>query len=142
MASHLLSSSRHSRIAASTVLVAAGLLWQAAPVYAQLDPTLFLKRTQPNVLLMVDMGNRMLRDAPTNLADPYTTSNYYDPFLYPRTNSAAEGTLGVASGSNYRRLYKGFKPTPGAGGGSTTLITTTTDASATDYATFDARTRL
>ena len=54
MAPYLLSSSRRSRIIVSATFVAAALLWQASPVHAQLDPTLFLKRSQPNVLLLVD----------------------------------------------------------------------------------------
>jgi hypothetical protein len=62
-------------MAASAALVAATLLWEAAPVYAQLDPTLFLKRTTPNVVIAIDMANRMERDAPTDLANPLATSN-------------------------------------------------------------------
>ena len=55
-----------------------------APVYAQLDPLLFLKSSaQPTVLLLVDTANRMQRDAPTDPANPQTTSNYYDTFAYP-----------------------------------------------------------
>jgi len=56
----------------------------AAPASAQIDPLLFLKGSQPNVILMVDTSERMQRDAP---ADPSTvatsnaTSSYYDPFV-------------------------------------------------------------
>jgi len=105
MASQFVSASRHSRIAVSAALVAAGLLWQASPVYAQLDPTLFLKRTTPNIILAVDVANRMERDAPVDPANHQATSNYYDPFKYTRAGSAFESTLGVSGGTFYRRRY-------------------------------------
>ena len=48
---------------------AALVLVMASPAAAQIDPLLFLKTAQPNVLLVVDTSNRMQRDAP---ADPST----------------------------------------------------------------------
>jgi len=98
MAPYLLSSSRRSRIIVSAASVAAALLWQASPVHAQLDPTLFLKRSAPNVLLVVDTANRMERDAPVDPANALATSNYYDPFTYSYTVGGAtwETVLGVA----------------------------------------------
>src|SRR6476659_5122012 len=52
------------------------------PALAQLDPLLFLKGTQPNIIVAVDTSNRMQRDAPTDSSNYFTTSNYYDPYLY------------------------------------------------------------
>src|SRR6185312_2106271 len=123
MSANLLSVSRRSRVAAPVVLVGAVLLMQAATVHAQIDPTLFLKRylstapggPGPNIILAVDTGNRMQRDAPTDpsclasAGNPAActatvmnqTSSYYDPFVYTRgvgANAAgAETTLGVTA---------------------------------------------
>jgi len=93
----------------------------AASAYAQVDPLNFLKTSQPtqaggvdakpNVIFVVDTSNRMQRDAATDLTNATTassTSNYYDPFVYPKTGALYEGTIGV-SGANttaaYRRKY-------------------------------------
>ena len=160
MAPYLLSSSRRSRLTVSAASVAAALLWHVSPVYAQLDPTLFLKRSTPNILLVVDTANRMERDAPVDPANPYATSNYYDPFTYSYTVAGAswETLFGVgATNATYRRRY-GFKADGSCGDGSTTCgftysnggsgdkfgagsIVGTGNTSA-DYATFFARTRL
>ena len=92
------------------VVVAAGC---ASPAAAQLDPLLFIKDTQPYVLIAVDTSNRMLRDAPgdtTTLTTSKATSSYYDPFEY--TSGAAnawEATLGIPAGTTkYRRKYYGL----------------------------------
>src|SRR6266550_7988539 len=122
MASHFLSSSHRSRVATSAVFVAASLLWQASPVYAQLDPTLFLKRTTPNIVLVVDTANRMERDAPVDPANHQATSNYYDPFIYNYTvgGAAWETLMGVgATNTTYRRRY-GFRADGSCGNGTTT----------------------
>jgi len=99
MAPYLLSSSRRSRIIVSAASVAAALLWQASPVHAQLDPTLFLKRSAPNVLLVVDTANRMERDAPVESRQRAGDEHYYDPFTYSYTVGGAtwETVLGVAA---------------------------------------------
>jgi len=161
MAAYLLSSSRQSRIAASAVFIAAGLLWQVTPVYAQLDPTLFLKRSAPNVLLLVDTANRMERDAPTDQTNSQATSNYYDPWVYSRTGAAWETGIGVTAlntTSGYRRRY-GFAAGGTCPAGATApcgftyanagsgdkfiagTVATVTDQSSS-YATFLAPTRL
>ena len=155
MAPYLLSSSRRSRLTVSAASVAAALLWHVSPVYAQLDPTLFLKRSQPNIVLAIDTANRMQRDAPT---DPLcvagdvgcttsvanASSNYYDPFLYTRgTNVTAETTLGVTAlntTSTYRRLYNNLT-LQASGNFNTSSISIKRDQES-DYSTFDARTRL
>lgn len=80
----------------------------AAPAAAQVDPLLFLKRSAPNVLLMVDTGNRMQRDAPSDPANPIATSSYYDPYIYTRSGAIGETTLGVTAANTtgrYRRKY-------------------------------------
>src|SRR5262245_34210544 len=77
---------------------------------AQLDPLLFLKEKAPNVLLLVDVGERMQRDAPSDPSNPFGTSSYYDPFIYP-FNAADAGvntSLGLDTtntSSSYRRKY-------------------------------------
>src|SRR5437588_6911564 len=68
-----------------------GIVVTAAPAAAQVDPLLFMKLQgtngvnvgAPNVLLVVDTGNRMQRDAPSDPANPRTTSTYYDPWISP-----------------------------------------------------------
>jgi hypothetical protein len=159
MAANSWSSSRPFRIATSAALVTAGLLWQASPVHAQLDPTLFLKRTTPNVLLVVDTGNRMERDAPIDPANAQTTSNYYDPFTYTYNALGAtwETVIGAsATDATYRRRY-GFRANSTCGDGTTTCgfvyssgsgdkfsagSIVTVGSSSSSYATFLAPTRL
>ena len=78
------------------VALLAGVL-APTPAYAQLDPLLFLKTTQPNVILAVDTANRMQRDA---------DNTYYDPGTWSK--DAYETALGLASGNvtkTYRRKY-------------------------------------
>ena len=73
----------------SAVFIA--VIASAAPAAAQVDPLLFMKLQgtngvnvgAPNVLLVVDTGSRMQRDAPSDPLNPRTTSTYYDPWLYP-----------------------------------------------------------
>jgi len=148
-----------------TVAIGAGI-WLCAPsAYAQLDPLNFLKRTPPNVLLVVDTANRMQRDAPTDPANPLATSNYYDPFLYPTYGTWWEAPLGVTGGTKYRRRYGTsgpLSPYPSSGacpsgagtcgltyasGGSgdkfnAGTIAVVTDQDPTGYAGFESATRL
>ena len=87
---------RLARIAMAAALVSLGASREAA---AQLDPLLFLKRAQPNVLLLVETANRMQRDA---------NNDYYDPNIYARRDVPYEAPLGVTSqntNSQYRRKY-------------------------------------
>ena len=86
------------------LLILAGVLLSAAPASAQLDPLLFVKDTQPFVLLAVDVSNRMLRDAPADarcapgaanssqcdVTVANNTSNYFDPFIYTRSGANGE----------------------------------------------------
>src|SRR4051812_9382567 len=105
MSANLQSSARRRRISVSAAFVAAGLLWHASPVHAQLDPTLFLKRTTPNIVLAVDVANRMERNAPIDPANPLATSNYYDPWIYNYTAAGAawETVIGApATAPTYR----------------------------------------
>jgi len=135
MAPYLLSSSRIARVIAGSVFIASGMLLAPSPVHAQLDPTLFLKRTTPNIIIAVDVANRMQRDAPQDVSClpggtaanctatlASQTSNYYDPFAYTYTvgGVAWETTLGVtAVNSTYRRRY-GFRADGTCGDGTTT----------------------
>jgi hypothetical protein len=160
MSGILLSSSRRSRIAATVVFAAAGLAIQVTPVFAQLDPTLFLKRSTPNILVVVDTANRMQRDAPTDQGNSQATSNYYDPFTYSYTvgGAAWETALGVdATMTTYRRRY-GFRADGTCADGTTTCgfnysnsngdkftagsIVTVGSTAGSSYASFFAPTRL
>ncbi|MGE5244173.1 MAG: hypothetical protein ACM3SQ_08095 [Betaproteobacteria bacterium] len=130
------------RFLAAAVVV--GVAW-AAPARAQLDPLLFMKPTTPNVLLVVDTADRMERDAPTDPADPFDTSNYYDPYIYSRTGALWESELNVNAANtvaSYRRKYAGL--TYSSNGGdryAASTIATVGDLSA-GFSTFLAPTRL
>ena len=82
-------------MAACGATVMALMAWPS-PAAAQLDPLLFLKGNQPNVIVAMDVSNRMQRDAPTDPANPRITSNYYDPYIY--TGSAISATQQVELG--------------------------------------------
>jgi hypothetical protein len=109
------------------------------PAAAQLDPLLFARKTQPNVLIAIDTSNRMQRD-PDN--------NYRDNNVYSRTGALYELPLGV-SGSNtnakYRRKYVNLLNTDnGLGTGdkfSADTISIVGDLQSS-YSTFDALTRI
>src|SRR4051812_5219916 len=137
-----------------TAGAAAALLLTAASAGAQVDPLNFLKLTQPNgldarpnVIFVVDTGNRMQRDAPTDNTNQTTstiTSSYYDPFLYPKTGAAYEALLGV-NGTNtsaiYRRKYVNLAFANGGDKFSSDTIKAVGDRD-TGYSTFAAATRL
>ena len=76
------------------LVAAAAALW-TTNAFAQLDPLLFLKRSAPNVLFLVDLGPGMLSDA---------DGNYYDPNQYAWSNQAGNAAwqtaLGLSSGVN------------------------------------------
>ena len=129
--------SRVSRLAAAAALAAAALLAGTADALAQLDPLLFLQRNKPNVIIAVDVANRMQRDA---------DGTYYDPFTYPRTGAAWEPMIGVSaatSASSYRRTY----PSLAYATGGTDLFTaasilTVGDLNTPAFGPFYSRTRL
>ncbi len=78
--------------------VVAAIMTCGTPVWAQVDPLLFLKTATPNVIFVVETSNRMQRNAatdPTTTATTQATSSYYDPWLYTRTGAAWEAGLGV-----------------------------------------------
>ncbi len=159
MAAHSASSSRRWRTAAS---VAVALTVSVVPAYAQLDPTLFLKRSAPNVIVMLDTGVDMQRDAPTDpscipgasnasnctLTVANQSSNYYDPFIYTEQGGgstgweAAIGVSGATVTTNYRRKYVGLTPSSGTNAYTATTITTVGDKSTSAYQYFEAPTRL
>jgi hypothetical protein len=88
---------RAARAAAALIVLAA-----ADPAFAQLDPLLFLKRTQPNVVFVVDTAERMQSDA---------DGTYYDPAEYLR-GQAFDVTLGVTfanTAARYRRRYESLQ---------------------------------
>ena len=121
------------------------------PVRAQVDPLLFLKTATPNVIFIVDTGNRMQRDAPTDpstAATAHATSSYYDPFIYTRTGAAWEAALGVNALSatmTYRRRYVNLTYADSGSGDKFVeqpRIETTGDLNAAIYSRFEAPTRM
>jgi Neisseria PilC beta-propeller domain len=109
----------------------------ALPVnaFAQLDPLLFLKTTQPNVLLLVDTADRMQYDADLT---------YYDPGTYIKTGALYEGPLGITGSNtttNYKRRYVGLTHRNSTDKFDATTITIVGDREA-GYSTFYEKTRL
>src|SRR5437867_622107 len=122
-----------------------GLVASAVPAAAQVDPLLFMKTAPPNVLLVVDTGNRMQRDAPSDPANPRTTSTYYDPITYPLDATKLwQATIGVTplnTTAAYRRKYVGLDYLNGADKYSATTISVVHDRDV-GYNRFLAPTRL
>ncbi len=130
----------------AVLLLGAAVLGAPRPAAAQLDPLLFLKATQPNVIVAVDVGNRMQRDAPSDPANPRTTSTYYDPYIYTRQGTTQEAEIGVSAANantQYRRKYVGLDY---ASSGSGDKFNVNTIAGVGDrdagFASFEAATRL
>ncbi len=110
-----------------------------APAFAQLDPLLFLKTTQPYVILAVDAAQRMQRDA---------DDIYYDPANYPELNALHEATIGLSpeeAFSYYRRKYINLQHENGEELASQKFTASKIEAVGdreAAYATFYARTRM
>ena len=135
------------RIVAAAVLVTAA----AAPASAQVDPLLFLKTAQPNVIFVVDTASRMQRGAPTNPATAATsiaTSHYYDPFIYSKNalNPIWQQSIGVTDANTlslYRRLYNNLEyASNGSDRFAASTIQTFGDRTGQNFALFEAATRL
>jgi len=120
------------------LLALAGVITLPEVTSAQLDPLLMLKRTKPNVLIVVDTSNRMMQDA---------DNTYFDPNTYTKTGALWEGNPGLnVTNSNveYRRKYVGLENVDqGAGSDKfkTQQIVAVGDQ-APGYWTFWAQTRL
>ena len=131
------------------LIASAALLLLSTPVRAQVDPLLFLKRTQPNVIVAIDVANRMTRDAPSDPSDWRGTSSYYDMSIYKHQSSNNwESLIGVTSGNtqtNYFRKIYGYTPA-GSGNNFDTFsgvrIDTAGDLQGATYTNFYAPTRL
>jgi hypothetical protein len=119
-----------------------GLVSVARDAGAQLDPLLYLKKNQPNILVSVDTGNRMQRDV---------YNDYLDANIYKRMGDAWEPALGITDANTsavgvgrYRRKFIGLTHRdPGVDNDRFVAqeIAIVGDREAA-YATFDARTRL
>ena len=120
-----------------SLLVAAAMLGAPAAALAQLDPLLFMKRAEPNVLVLVDTSDRMQRDA---------DEDYYDPNIYTRTNALWEAAIGVnalTTTSQYRRKYVNLIHKNSSGEKfEADEIVTVGDANAAAFAAFEERTRI
>jgi hypothetical protein len=125
------------RLAAAVAVCAAALCIGPADAFAQLDPLLFVRPNQPNIIIAVDVANRMQRDA---------DETYYDPYNYTRTGAAWESSIGVTSvtaNPKYRRAYAALlDATGGTDQFTAESIRTVGDLNVVGYATFFARTRL
>jgi hypothetical protein len=122
------------RLAALALATAALAL--PAPAAAQLDPLLFLKTTNHNVLLAVDTSQRMQRDA---------DEVYYDPRAYLRLGRNWEPTLGISAATTsqkYRRTYRDLVPTGGSGNQFVNATIGHVGDLQAGYSAFYARTRL
>jgi outer membrane protein assembly factor BamB len=125
-------------VACATAAAAVLTVTAAGPAAAQLDPLLFLKRTTPTVLLVVETTDRMQRDA---------DNAYYDPFVYPRTGAPWEAALGIDATNaarSYRRTYVNLVLRAPAGLGDRFEADRLAAVGDRDpgFAVFDARTRL
>jgi hypothetical protein len=87
---------RMTRRFARTLLALGGILGCATPAAAQLDPLLFVKRSKPNVILIVDTSHRMLYDG---------DGAYYDPADYATTSSIRTSLALTVQDKNHRRKY-------------------------------------
>ena len=134
-------------------ILAIAFVASAASASAQIDPLLFLKGGQPNIILMVDTSERMQRDAPTDAATAGTsnaTSTYYDPFVYTRRGDAInrwESALGVNDSNTtpngkYRRRFNNLIHTAGSDRATTSSIGIVGDADPVAFNRFEAPTRL
>jgi len=107
----MLRSTRSNRRLWTALAVLAAILAGPVTASAQLDPLLMLKRTQPNVIVVVDTAIRMQRDA---------GDVYYDSNTYTKTGALWEGNPGLNvtnSNGRYRRKYVGLvNIDQGAGG--------------------------
>ncbi|HXE79670.1 MAG TPA: hypothetical protein VNK41_02890, partial [Vicinamibacterales bacterium] len=124
-----------SRRFAPALLALAGLAASAGPAEAQLDPLLFLKRSKPNVILVVDTSHRMLYDG---------HGAYYDPADYS-TVSAVRSSLGLTVQDKvHRRKYLNLVFQDGAPDDFATATIDAAGASseAAQYASFYARSRI
>ncbi|HYU79332.1 MAG TPA: hypothetical protein VEK56_10115, partial [Vicinamibacterales bacterium] len=88
----------------SCFFVLGSLFVLASPAFAQLDPLLFLKNQQPNVVLVVETTNRMQRDADLT---------YYDPGEYNTGSWFATLGLPSALGKHRRKFLNLEHITPG-----------------------------
>jgi hypothetical protein len=117
-----------------------------SPAAAQLDPLLFLKLAAPNVIVAVDTAHRMQRSAPTDPANPQTSSSYYDPFIYQAslTSATVQAELGLPAGTaTYRRKYVGLNYTSNSNGDRFTTSTIVgIPNSDPSYASFENVTRI
>lgn len=110
-----------------------------APVAAQLDPLLFIKRLPPNVLVAVDTGNRMQRD---------TSNEYRDDNIYQKDGFSWETALGLTAANSslyYRRKFINLvHKDPASSGGDRFEADYIQGIGDLDpaYATFDAGTRI
>lgn len=132
----LMTTSPIARTKRMALVIGAALVAVAGPASAQLDPLLFLKTVQPNVLVVMDASQRMQRDG---------DEVYYDPRDYTRRTRPFESAIGVTAVTSnplYRRTYLGLTPSGGSGTQFTTRSIQSIGNTNVSFATFYARTRL
>jgi hypothetical protein len=128
--------SRARRLTVAAAICSTMLFLGPQAAFAQLDPLLFIKQTQPNVIIAIDVANRMQRDA---------DNTYYDAWNYRRTGADWESVIGVSAPTTiYRRGYRQLVHLDATMGGDkfgAESIFTVGDRDA-GFSTFWARTRL
>ena len=119
-------------------LVVATVLIAWSPASAQIDPLLFLKNQPTNIVIAVDTGNRMQRDADLT---------YYDPTIYPKDSDFIGllplNLLPTEIQNSYRRKFPQLTHTESSGSDRFTAprIDVVGDLES-GYGTFYERTRL
>ena len=132
----IMTSSLPARRLRIALVLGVALVAVARPASAQLDPLLFLKTVQPNVLVVMDASQRMQRDG---------DEVYYDPRDYTRRTRSFEPAIGVTAvtaSQYYRRKYLDLTPSGGSGTQFATRSIQSIGDTNASYATFYARTRL
>jgi hypothetical protein len=131
-----LSASRCRRLlSASSVVTLFGATFAPSPVFAQLDPLLFLKRVPPTVIVVLDTSFRMLDDG---------QGNYHDPQIYAVSGDPVASQIGIVGATSYRRVYVNLQFSADQSATSKYTATTITGipSTAADYPAFYDGTRL
>src|SRR5688572_6288603 len=125
-------------------MVLAGLSLAPRDAAAQLDPLLFLKNRQPNIVVMVETNGRMQRDAENNFRDPniYRRLGIVDAPWETALGVSDSNTSSAGTGT-YRRKYVGLSlNSPGSDDKFNTDHIESVGNLDPAYSTFDERTRI
>jgi hypothetical protein len=124
------------------LIIAIAALFLPREAAAQLDPLLFLKRTQPNILLMVETANRMQRDHNDDYLD---NTIYLKSALVEPADGALIGVTAATTQTYYRRKFidlQHMTPNPNNEKFKASAIQAVGDLQGAAYTKFDTRTRI